>query len=414
MLEGHIVKARGSFRAPRPLIGLLLSVAVGASLAALPAASDAAGSTSIRSLPAPQVEAVLAKTPLSTLEAGALAELLGGLPALGGVEAKALEQSLEETIESLAAKGDTLEGLLSSEEAATILAGKLEEALGPILGKLLETALGGNPVTQLEAALGTTSPQQVLGELLAGSGAPQTLAEQVLGAIEPAAVEALLGAALGAEPFVRMTAGELAANAGTTVQGLAEGLGANPAALTGSALALAKPLSGNLTLGLLDGAEGLTLGLLERVSEETKEALGGGGGTGGGSGGGGSGGTGGPGGSSPGTTVLILGSSPLAPAPAGPLPAAGKLEVLGHHVHGHRASVLVQVPGAGVLSASARGIRRIRREASHPERVTLHLALTGAGVAALRHGRRARVTLRVSFQSVAGAASKAGVVLYFR
>lgn len=410
MSRGHTLRGGPRVSIGHRAVRPVLAATVVLLLAALPS-TVAATTTTIRSLPAPQVETVLGKTPLATLEAGKLAELLSGLPGLGGVEAKALEQSLTETIEAMAGKGATLGSLLSSEEAATLLAAKLKEALGPVVGKLLETLLGGPPVAQLEAALGSTSPQAVLGELLTGAGAPATLATQILGAIESASVQELLGSPLGGEPFTLLNAGELATKAGTSLAALAEGVGLAPAELQGSALALTKPLSETLTLGVLGGTKGVTLGLLETTVEKGKEVLGGGGS--GGSGGGGSGGAGGSGGSSPGTTVL-LGSVPVgAPAPTHPA-AAGKLKVLSHRVRGRRATVVVQVPGAGTLATSARGVRRAHRETSRPERLTLHLALTGAGAAAVRRHRLVKVSLRVSFRPVTGATSAASVPLTFR
>jgi hypothetical protein len=159
--------------------------------------------------------------------------------------------------------------------------------------------------------------------------------------------------------------------------------------------------------------------VLEHAAEQTEEVLGGGGSGGGGSGAGGTGGSGGPGGSSPGTTLLILGGSPVpgpgSPAPAAPKAIVGKLKIVRHTVKGRHATVVVQVPAAGVVTLAAKRVHKVRCEAARSERVTLSVALTRAAASALHRGHHLlKVALKVSFRPTSGSASAASVALSFR
>ena len=396
-------------RRARRLIGLAMSVAMLGLVAALPTVPEAAAAPTITTLPVGEVEAVLAKTPLSALPVASLREVLAGLPALEGVEASAVEAALEQTIQTLTGKGDTLGELLSGGESATLLAGELKAALG-LLGPLLETFLGGNPVTKLTEALESTTAGQVLGELAGGSAEPGQLISGALAGIEPAALLGLLGTTLSGEPFAKLDVAELAGQLGLAPSALVEALGQTLASAPESALALTAPLSDGRTLSILDGTGGLVLGTVEHAVEEVGEGVKGG--EGGGSGGtGGSGGAGAPGGS---TTVLVIqpGANP-GPVAMGATTLAGRVKVIGHRVRRHRATLVVQVPAAGLLSTAAHGIRAVRRETARAGRLTLHLALTAAGTAALRRHRRVRIPVRVTFQPVAGPSSSASVALSF-
>ena len=399
----------------RRLVGLVMSVSLLGLLAALPTASSAAETPTITSLPVGEVETVLAKTPLSALPAAALGELLAGLPALNGVEASAVEEALEQTIQTLTSKGDTLGQLLSGGESATLLAGELKAALG-LLGPLLETFLGGNPVTKLTEALESTTAGQVLGELAGGSTEPEQLIGGALAAIEPAALLGLLGTTLSGEPFAKLDVAELAGQLGLAPSALVEALGQTLASAPESALALTAPLTDGKTLSILDGTGGLVLGTVEHVAEKIGEGTKGGG-EGGGSGGGGSGGAGGSGssgGSGGSTTVLVLQPTQTpSPVAAGAATLAGKLKVISRRVRRHQATVVVQVPAAGLLSTAAHGVRAVHHETARAGRVTLHLALTAAGTAALRRHHRVRIPVRITFKPVAGPSSSASVALSF-
>ena len=60
------------------------------------------------------------------------------------------------------------------------------------------------------------------------------------------------------------------------------------------------------------------------------------------------------------------------------------MKVLSHRFSRHRATIVVQVPSAGVLTVSGKGLRKARREAAKAERVTLHPALSRAASSSLR------------------------------
>src|SRR5262249_45367575 len=105
-----------------------------------------------------------------------------------------------------------------------------------------------------------------------------------------------------------------------------------------------------------------------------------------------------------------------APGAAAAGAKAGKLKVLSHSFHKHRATIVVQVPSAGALSLSGKGLKGARREAAKAERVTLHPVLTRAGSSSLRphHKPGLRVPIKVTFKPVSGASSSATVPLVYR
>jgi hypothetical protein len=396
--------------APRPPAGrplrllatVVLTVLTIALLAALPTARASAGSASI-SAPSPaEVESLLGGTPLEKLTPAQVAEALSQLPALQGLEPGPLKEALTKTIEELVGKGATLEELLKGGEGAAILQEKLQQALG-LASSQLEALLGGNPQQKLEEALESAGVSEVIGKLLGGSAEPRVLIEQILGALSQERLQSLLGSLLAGEPFSKTTVEELARQLGTTVQALAQDLGRKPEELPATAMALTAPLANGERLGVLNGVGGVTLGVIK----EAGETLGGTGGTIAGS-------------STPGTTTVTVQHSDASPALATGRTGvagvkAGKLKVISHRVKGSRATVVVLVPTAGRLSAGARRLRSISRETAQAERVTLHPSLSRATASSLRrHHKRMRVSLRVSFKAVGGAASSATVPLVFR
>ena len=164
-------------------------------------------------------------------------------------------------------------------------------------------------------------------------------------------------------------------------------------------MALVAPLANGEKLGVVNGAEGLTLGLIKGAGESV----------------GITGGTGGPGGTS---TVTVQGSTPppaTAPNAGVAAASAGKLKVLSHSFKGHRATIVVQVPSAGMLTLSGKRLRAVRHETAKSERVTLHPALTRAGAASVRKSRHRslKVPIKVSFKPVSGASSSATVPLTY-
>lgn len=389
-------------RRARALIAFTLAVATAVLLAALPTAPARAGTSPAVSLPpTEQVEEVLGQTPLGSLPTAELTKKLAELPAFEGVEAAALEKAIKEVVEALTSKGKSLEELLGGGEGAQLLQEKLEQALG-VLTPQLEALLGGNPQQKLAEALESANVSELISKLLSGSSEPQVLVEQVLSALGPEKLQSLLGTLLSGEPFVKTTLEQLAAQLGTTPQALAEQFGKTPEQLPGTTMALVAPLANGEKLSILGKPSGVTVG----VVKEAGEAFGL------------TGGSGGPGGT---TAVTVQGTA--TPAPASPAPAAaaagakvGKLKVLSHSFRGHRATIVVQVPSAGVLSASGKGLQASRRETAKAERVTLHPSLTRAGTASLRRHRRrgVKVPIKVSFKPVSGSSSTSTVAVVYR
>jgi hypothetical protein len=346
--------------------------------------------------PTEQVEALLGQTPLESLPTGELTEKLAGLPAFEGVEAGALEKAVKEVVELLKGKGGNLEELLKGGEGATLLKEKLAEALGPLASKL-EEMLGGNPQAKLEEVLSSLPINELLGKLLSGSGEPQALLQQILATLTPEKLQSLLGTVLAGTP-IATTVEQLAGQLGTSPQALAAQFGKTAEQLPGTAMALLAPLANGEKLGVVNGAEGLTLGVIKGAGDTIGLT-------------GGPGGPGGSGGPSGGQ------APPPAPAPATGVAAAkaGKLKVLSHSFKGRRATIVVQVPSAGVLTLAGKKLLAVRHETAKAERVTLHPTLTRAGVASVRksHRRGLKVPVKVTFKPVSGASSSATVPLTF-
>jgi hypothetical protein len=422
-------------RIPRkihPLCGLLLAIAATVSLASMPTAAASASdlasagkvaqTISVSPVSPAEVETILAKTPLSAVPVGLLSEVLAKLPGLGGVETAKLKEALTKTIEALAAKSGTLGGVLGSSETVSTLETQLKEALGPLSG-LLETLLGGNPTTKLTEALQSANVTELLGKLLGASAKPEELLGSVLSAANPEALKTLLGSVLGGEPFSKATVGELAGQIGTTSEGLAKAVNMTVSQLPETALALTSKLASGKILSALGSVTGPVLALLEGKSPSG----GGSGGSGGSGSGGGSGGNGGAGstgsaggaganGSSTGTTLSVNNvlAQPTSSSAVGSASSKGAVRVLSHRVRGRTATIVVQVPGAGRLAGSGKGVVAQRREASQAERITLHVGLTKAGAASARRHRHLAVPIRIAFTPVTGASSSATVHAVFR
>jgi len=419
------------------MVATAVLASLGAGLAVAPAAG-AAGVTpaltppvSVSALPSSEVEEVLSGVPLKDLSAAQLSEVLSRLPGFGALPASSLRAALAKTIEGLEGKGDTLGQLLSSPELASGLEAQLKKllSLSELTDLELPLLLKGETLSGvLGEGLGSASARQVLGGLLASSGEPKQLLEQVLAVVDPSKLQALLGSTLSGEPFTTGTVEELAGQLGTSAEGLAKDLNTASSQLPSSAMALTAPLTDGKTLGALDALEGLDLGLLGSTHEKTPEGGGGGsGGSGsGGSGSGGSGGSGGPGGSggsnggSAGTpgglTVVVDGMS--APGASGSGASAkgalAKIRILSHRVRGDVAMLVLDVPAAGRLVLSGKGVRSVHEQADRAERVTVRAVLTKAGVASLRkRGRRLEVKLEASFAPVSGPRSSTATKVAF-
>ena len=387
----------------------LLGVLVGALLAALPAAPVAAAAPApeIAPIPAPSAEEVLNEIPLGDLNLTELSELLARRPGLEDLPEGALKDTIEEVLEVLAGEGDTIGNL--GEPAQ--LAPKVEEAIEGLLShtELVNLLKGEGLDEVLTGALGSLDPTQLVFELVASSGHPEEVITQALDAVDPETLESAIGSTLAGEPFSKTSVGELASSYGTTESGFTEAMGTSSEQLPPTAMALTAPLSNGKTLGVLEGAEGLSLATL------TGEGAGGGtGGLGGVGGVGGRGGAGGnlgetlTGGTSPSSTIVINVPSPTGSTPAAGAAAAGKLKVISHKVKGRTATVVVQVPGPGRLSLSGRRVKSVTEQTAASERATIKTTLTKAGVAQRRrHPKGITVRLKVSFKPVSGSASAA-------
>jgi uncharacterized membrane protein YgcG len=408
----------------RRLSAAALCISLIALLAAIPTTSGGARSTSaapsftlpasVSGLPSGEVEKLLSEIPLGSLNATQLTELLSKLPALGGIEPVKLKEALTTTVESLVGKGATLGQLTNPAEVLPTLETQLNKLLS--VPELLSLLKGQGLTTVLTSALGSLTPSQLLGSLLSSASKPEQLIGQVLAAVNPEKLQTLLGTTLTGEPFAKTTVGELAGELGTTTGTLASAVGKTTEQLPATALALTAPLTNGKTLGVLNSLGGLSLSLLGSSSQEKGSGRegGGSGSATGGSGSQGSGGSGGTGGPSGGTTLVVNPLVRQAAAGRTASKTAGKIKILSHRVKGRVATIVVQVPAAGKLVLSGRGVRSVRRETAEGERVTLRTVLTRAGVASLRRRHnRLPVKLKASFKQAGGPSSSATVTVNF-
>jgi hypothetical protein len=418
----------GPLSRARSLVTTFLVVALFLALHAIPARavqsnpSPYAAPVAVSTLPPEEVQEVLSGIPLEDLSAVQLSELLSQLSGLGTVNTAKLQEALTKSIEGLAGEGATLAQLSNPTELIGSLEGQLKEVLS--LPELLALLKGEGLTSLLTSGLGTPEATKLLGGLLSSSEDPKQLIEQALGGVNTEKLDALLGTSLNGEAVGVSTVEGLAGQLGTTDEGLAEALGTSTSKLPAKALALTAPLTNGKTLGMLNGVEGLTLGLLSPAQKEKEEAGGGSGGGTGGSGGG-TGGAGGSGGSSggssgtPGGTTIVVNT--LAPQAAPTLASAAsaktvKIRILSWRVRRHAVTLVVQVPGAGRLALAGRGLRSQHAQAARAERMTLRTSLTRAGVASLRgrgRGRHARMQVRLSFAPVSGRSSSASTAVVF-
>lgn len=385
-------------------IGLVCGLASLTSCAAASAAvTPNTAPASVTALAPAEVEDVLAEVPLTGLSTAQLSELLSRLPAISTLPAAPLREALTKAIEGLREKGDTL-GQLSAPELITQVQARLNELLSPTQLSELPTLLKGESLSSaLTQALGAPDVRQLLGQLLGSSPEPEKLLAQIFSALSPQTLSTLTGSTLAGESFTRTTVGELASKLASTPEALAAELGTNSTELPASATALTAPLADGRTLGVLESAEGIDLGTLS-------------GGTLGGSGS--AGGTGGAGGSgAPGATTTTISSVPAqsSPVPAtSARPTLAKVKILSRKVKGSVATLVVQVPAAGRLLVSGRGVERTSKQVMKAERVTLRAVLTKAETSSLhkRH-RRVSVKLEASFTPVSGTSSAASTKVAF-
>jgi hypothetical protein len=367
---------------------------------------------SVSGLKSGEVESLLASTPLEDLSAAQLAKPISELSGLGILPSSSLQQALTETIEELAAKGDTLGQLGDSSGVVSELSAQLSKVVpAGLLSLLLE---GKSLSSVLTSGLGSLSPSQLVEGLLTSASEPEReqLVEHILTTVSPE-LQALLGSTLAGDAFETSNVNELASKIGTTTGGFDEELESTIQQIPPTAMAVSAPLTNGKVLTALEGVDGLHLGVLGSAPEGTEGATEGTDGATGGTGGGSAGGAGGTGGSGSGTPAptIVLNSYTLpgAAAPGATVKTAVvKVRIVSHKVKGHAVTLVLQVPAAGTLRVSGGGVQSLRTQVSRAERVTLHVAPSKAGTASLRKRRHAlKIKLDASFTPVSGAGSSA-------
>jgi hypothetical protein len=389
-------------------------------VAVVPAGSAAASPTEVSGLQSSQVQELLGGVPLEDLNATQLSEILAQLPGLGdlgSVQPTQLQEALTGAIESLAEKGDTLSQLGDPTELVSELLTKLRGLLSPtellkLEGLELPLLLEGRSLsTLLAGALGSPGSTELLDGLLNSASDPKQFVEELLAAVDPAKLEALLGTIPTGEPVTQTTMGKLAGSLGTTEEAFVSSLNSTSAELPATAMALIAPLTNGKTLGVLDGVKELSLATLTPSGEDGSGGAGGAGGSG--SPGGASGaGTGG----SPSSTTVVFDypRSETASKPSAAVEAAAKIKIVSHKVHGNTVTLVVQVPAAGRLTLGGKSVKSVSEQTSRAERVTLRTVLTKAGLASRhKHRHGIRVELKASFKPVHGAISAATARVQF-
>lgn len=403
-------------------LAVLMAVLSATPASATPSKSSVVAPATVSALPSNEVEELLAGIPLSELNSTELTEALSKLPSLSTVPTDKLQEALSNAVISLTNKNATVGGLLDQTEIVPLLEAELKKLLLPT--ELLSLLKGGNLNTKLNEALGSLDPSELLDMLLNSSGTPEQLLTQLFAKLNP---EPLLGTTLTGEPFSKTTVSELAGELGMTPATLAEELNISSAQLPEDAAALTTPLSNGKTLGVLNGLDSVTLGLLgkpesnednetkdetgKETSKEsnnsengttTKEGAGNGSAL-----------------ESPGTTTVVVnvpsGQSALTPtSKANATKKSEKIKIVGHRVKGTRLTIVVRVPAAGQLALTGKGVTSVRRQTAKAERVTLRTTLTKVDVASLRrHPRKLRIKLDASFKVVGGSSSSARLTVDF-
>jgi hypothetical protein len=398
---------RGPSRRSKHLSTLLL-VVLAVMAAALPSASSAASPATLTQpvtvtpLPASGLKELLSGVPLQALPTADLKQVIAGLPGLSGVPSVKLGEAVGHALTTLGSKGDTVGDLLSSGGLVSQLLTQLESGLS--VSELLALLKGGSLTTLLSTALGTTTPESLLGGVLGQASSPGEVLSQILGAANQPKLEELIGAPITGVSFVPSTVSGLAGELGMTVSKLGEAVGTS---LSSTALTLSGGLLSGKTLTGLIGPLGLNLSLLGG-SQSSEEGGGGGGSGSGGSGGSGSGGTGGlggAGGSEHGGTgsvaVTVLSpsdptTSPASTATAKPA-AALHLTVVSRKYRRGTVTLVLRVPHAGTVRVTGAGLGAKSLKVSKASQVTVRVKLTKAETSSLKRvpGHHKKMTVSV-------------------
>jgi hypothetical protein len=429
------------------LVMLFVALSAGSAMASAPVGGSPA---------APQTS-VVATTPVLNLSTSELAPILSSVPIADlGLNEAELGELLSELSPGLGSSAGGLTGVVSSlltpNSSATL--GELVTSLSNqsgVLGALLKTLLPGLSPNEIVEALNPAQLNELLGNLTGGEPAGSLTSEdlsQLLSSLKSKlsgeqleTAESILSGLAGVS-LSPTTVGTLAEQAGMTSEALAEEVGTNAEQLPAAAPALQGALgSEGPVLGVVKGASGLAVALLPKALKGTEGAEGGnGGGENGGNGNngnngengrggligggsvnggpganGGSGANGAPGGAGAGTTSLL--TVPSAGAPPRPTAAKklAKVRIVSHRVKGTVATIVLQVPAAGRLTLSGKGVSSSAHNAAGAKRLTLKVTLNRAGTASLRRRHnRLPVRLTVHYKSTSGQSSSATATVRFR
>jgi hypothetical protein len=418
--------SRGARRMAAGIVAASPFVFVPALAAPLLASASVTPPVSVSALSPGQLESALANIPVRDISGAQLGETLSqlsGLSVLPSGHLKATITKVLQTLDEHEGKLGQLPADLTSELESELLPSELLLLLGK--GKTLSGLLG--------EVLGSLDDRQLVGSLLESTTepghaiTPEQLLEEILSGLGPEKLETLLGGTLTGEPVTKSNVEELANSVGMTTTGLAEAFDPTaPKTLEGATMALTAPMSNGKTLGALDDAlEGVVLGTLSHEPTSGAGGSGGSGGSSGGSGSGsGSGGSGGPGSadgsgsSGTPTSTTIVNELPSSGSPASTAAvgkgAAAKVKILARRVRRDSITLVLQVPAAGKLTVSGKGMKSQSRQADRGERLTVSTVLTKAAAAGLhQRRRRLKIKLEVSFIPVGGAGSKASTTVDF-
>jgi hypothetical protein len=387
---------------------------------------------------------------LSTLSLGGLGGLLGLKPeeALAALSPQALEGFLAQLTQSVTPT--QIQQLLAG-LAKGNLSGEELTSLHAIVGALTQ-GLSTEGITALRTQLGKLATGLSEGELAALQPAELAqLIDSLFTTATPTEIAPLVGSLLSGLNWSDGTTESLAQTLEVPVSTLASTLGeAGSSGFSSLPVLTSEVGPKGQVVGVLDRAHNLALGLLGAEGGEPGNGGSGSGGSGsggsgsGGSGSGGSGGgsgsgnsgsgsnpgssgnsssgAGGNGGSAgsglPGSDLTLTLTLPSADTSRANSPSSAvkstKVQVLSKRVRGRIATVALQVPSAGRLVLSGRGVRTTTAKLSKGGRVTLTASLSSARMASLRRTHQhLRVRLTARFKSTKGSSSSAAFTVTF-
>jgi hypothetical protein len=398
------------------LFGVLGSGAATAAAAVTPDTSTAA--PPVIEVPASELEPILGSVPVRDLGLSdtQLGELVAGLNPALKTSAIALVEAVSTLLDSNSSA--TLEQLVNSLSSQ-----------GGTLGTLIHTLLPGLDPSEVVSSLNPTQLSELVNNLTGAKPGGALTSEQLsqllnglsgtLSGEQRQLLTRILEELQGGAPLSPTTVGALAEQAGMAPEALAEEVGASATTLPTDAPALEAALGDEgPVVGVLKDAKGLAVALLPSAAGANgggrSGVNGGSGANGDGGANGGSGANGGAG--APGATSTVILPASLSSAGAPPLASKklAKVKILSHKTKHGLATIVVQVPAAGKLTLSGKGVKTSVRKVAGLERVTLQVRLTKARAASLReHHKRLRVKLVAAFKATAGQGSSATATVTF-